>query len=61
MKQVSTHDRYIKQIVGKIGMFEAFTDPKLVRFFQVIRKAGNTLPQETLIGLEVDSEMEKEF
>lgn len=30
-------------------------------FFQVIRKAGNTLPQETLIGLEVDSEMEKEF
>jgi hypothetical protein len=61
MKQVSTHDRYMKQIVGKIGMLEAFTYPKLVRFFQVIRKAGNALPQEKLIGLEVDSEMEKEF
>ena len=42
-------------------MLEALTDPELVRVFQVIREAGNALPQEKLIGLEIDRDMEKEF
>lgn len=53
IKQVTTHDRYVKQLVGKIGMLEALSDPELVRVFQVIRKATKALPQEKLIGLEV--------
>ena len=35
-------------------------NPELVRFFQVIRSARNALPQEKLIGLEIESDMGKE-
>lgn len=34
MKQVSTHDRYMKQIIGKIGILETLTDLELVRLFR---------------------------
>ena len=53
MAQVTTHERYVNQLVGKIGMLEALTDPELVRVFKVIRRAARALPQEKLIGWEV--------
>lgn len=51
MEDVSTKERYLKQIAGKIAMLEGLTDPELVRVYRIIRAAGKALPQEKLIGL----------
>jgi hypothetical protein len=57
MKQVTTHDRYVDQLAGKLGMLESLTDPELVRVFGVIRKATKALPQEKLIELEIEAQV----